>query len=140
MGIVTGAWLFVLGVLGAASLIIARKPEAKEYIDKLTPYQGWIGFVSMWWGLWMIISSILNMGVLLKYHKIWWITLVAAGAVQLLLGILLGVGVFKTFIKDETANEKMDQAVKKLAPYQGTLGFIAIGCGIWAIIARFTVY
>lgn len=139
MGIIAGAWLFVLGVLGASSLIIARKPEAKEYIDKLTPYQGWIGFISMWWGLWTIINSILTLGTWFKYAKMWWLTYLGSGVIQLLLGILLGVGVFKTFIKDETANEKMDQAVKKLAPYQGTLGFIAIGFGVWTLIASFTL-
>ena len=31
------------GILAASALIIARKPNAKELIDKLTPYQGWIG-------------------------------------------------------------------------------------------------
>ena len=46
MGLVTGVWLAVLGVLGASNLIIARKPDAKEMIAKLAPYQGWIGAIS----------------------------------------------------------------------------------------------
>ena len=33
------------GILAASSLIIAKKPNAKELIDKLTPYQGWIGLI-----------------------------------------------------------------------------------------------
>src|SRR4051794_24223290 len=64
MGFVTGIWLAVLGVLGAASLIIAKKPDAKELIDKLTPYQGWIGAGSAVWGLWGVISSVLGIGLL----------------------------------------------------------------------------
>ncbi len=34
------------GILAASALIIARKPNAKQLIDKLTPYQGWIGVCS----------------------------------------------------------------------------------------------
>ncbi len=137
MGIVAGAWLIVLGILGAASLIISRKPDAKEYIDKLTPYQGWIGFVSIWWGAWIIIWSVMNIGTWLSVVPVWWVTILATGAIQFLLGVLLGIGVFKTFVKQEQAVEKMDALVKKLAPFQGTLGIISIGLGLWAIVARF---
>ena len=57
-----GIWLAVLGILGASSLIIAKKPDAKELIAKLTPFQGWIGAVSAIGGVWIIISSVLNIG------------------------------------------------------------------------------
>lgn len=134
MGFIAGIWLLVLGVLGAANLIIAKKPEAKELIGKLAPYQGWIGFVSMIWGVWVIIHAVLNIGWL-SLVPIWWISYLASGVIQLLLGVLLGIGVFKSFVKQEQAVEKMDQLVAKLAPYQGTLGLIAIGLGAWTIIA-----
>ena len=34
-----GGWLVVLGILGASNLIIAKKPNAKELIDKFSPHQ-----------------------------------------------------------------------------------------------------
>jgi hypothetical protein len=37
----TGLWLALLGILAAPNLIISKKPEAKEIIAKLAPYQGW---------------------------------------------------------------------------------------------------
>lgn len=136
MGLIGGIWLAVLGVLGASSLIIAKRPDAKEMIDKIAPYQGWIGAVSALWGIWMVISSVLSIGWL-AVAPIYWATYLADGVLQLLLGLLLGVGVLKQFIKDPTANEKMDQTIAKIAPYQGTLGLIAIGVGIWMVIAGF---
>lgn len=136
MGLVAGLWLVVLGVLGAASLIIAKKPDAKELIDKLTPYQGWIGAISAFWGIWVVISAVLNMGWL-KLAPIYWVTFLADGVLQACLGLLLGVGVLKTWIKDPRATEKMDQMIVKLAPYQGNLGLIAIGVGVWMVIAGF---
>ena len=133
MGLFGGIWLLVLGILGASSLIIARKPDAKELIAKLAPYQGWIGAVSAIWGLWGIISSVLNIGWL-AHFPIYWITFLADNVLQFALGLLLGVGTLKTFIKNPQANEKMDQTIAKLAPFQGTFGLVAIGVGIWMAV------
>lgn len=136
MGLIGGIWLVILGILGASNLIIARKPDAKELIGKMAPYQGWIGAVSALWGAWGIVSSILSLGMLSR-APIYWVTFLAVGAVQLVLGFLLGIGVLKTFIKTPTANAKMDQTMAKLSPYQGTLGLIGIGLGGWLIVAGF---
>jgi hypothetical protein len=134
MGFVNGLWLLVLGVLGAASLIIARRPDAKEAIGKLAPYQGWIGAISAIWGVWGIVSSVLSIGWMTTY-PIYWFTFLADSVLSVLLGLLLGVGVMKTFIKDANATAKMDQTIAKLSPYQGTLGLAAIGVGIWMVVA-----
>ncbi len=136
MGLINGLWLAILGVLGASSLIIAKKPDARELIGKLAPYQGWIGAVSALWGVWGIISSLLSIGWL-SHWPIYWVTFLADSGLQLALGLLLGVGVLKTFIKDPTANAKMDQTITKLAPYQGILGIVAIGLGAWMCVAGF---
>ena len=49
MWIITVVLLLAGGLLGAANLIVAKKPNAKELIDKLTPYQGWIGVALVLW-------------------------------------------------------------------------------------------
>ena len=136
MGFVNAVWLLLLGVLGAASLIIAKKPNAKELIDKFAPYQGWFGLSSTVWGIWLCISAVLNLNWIGKslWSTIGWATYLADGVVQLGLGLLLGVGVMKTFVKQPEAVEKLDATVKKLAPYQGTLGLAAIGLAIWCLV------
>lgn len=136
MGLYNGVWLAVLGILGASNLIIAKKPDAKELIAKIAPYQGWIGAISAVWGVWGIISSVLNLGWLAA-TPIWWITFLATSVVLTGLGLLLGIGTLKTFIKQPQAVEKMDQLVTKLAPYQGTLGLVSIGLGAWTVVASF---
>jgi hypothetical protein len=136
MGLVNGLWLAVLGVLGASSIIIAKKPDAKEMIAKLAPYQGWIGAISAIWGVWGVISAVLNLGIL-SHWPILWITMLADAVLQFALGLILGIGTLKTFIKDPTANAKMDQTLQKLLPYQGNLGLLAIGVGIWMVVSGF---
>ncbi|MBK7777846.1 MAG: hypothetical protein IPI43_27650 [Sandaracinaceae bacterium] len=43
----------------------------------------------------------------------------------------------KTFVKDEAAVAKLDTTIAKLAPKQGMLGLVAIGVGLWMIVAGF---
>lgn len=131
---VNGVWLIVLGILGAASIIIAKKPEAKEIIAKLAPYQGWIGVVSALWGTWGVISALLNLGWL-AHWPIYWVTWLSDSLLLFALGAVLGVGTFKMFVKNPEANRRMDQLLEKLLPYQGKLGLTAIGVGAWMVVS-----
>ena len=87
-------------------------------------------------GAWTIISAVLHLSWL-SHWPIYWLTYAANGVLQLCLGLLLGVGVLKQFIKAPQAVEKMDQTIARLAPKQGLLGVVAIGLGIWAVISSF---
>ena len=132
-----GLWLFILGVLAAANLIIARKPDAAALIGKISPYQGWMGAASVFYGIWELISCIGAMGLMAvkpPFGLILWVMYLANALLQIVLGFLLGIGVLKTFIKNPQANEKMDQTLKKLAPFQGTLGIIAILVGLGFVV------
>jgi len=122
-------------VLGASNLIIAKRPDAADAIAKLAPYQGWIGALSALGGVFGLIMSVLSIGTVLPIAPIYWVSLVACSALQAALGLLLGVGVLKTFIKDPEAQAKMDETIAKLAPKQGMLGLVAIGVGVWMILA-----
>src|SRR5260221_1265888 len=118
MGLIGGIWLALLGVLAVPSLIIAKKPNAKQLIDKMAPYQGWIGAVSAFWAFWGIISSVLNLSWI-AHWPIYWATFLADALLQTALGIILGIGVLKTFIKQPAAQAKMDETLRRLSPKQG---------------------
>src|SRR4051812_44144199 len=115
---VNGIWLALLGVLAVPSMIIAKKPNAKELIAKITPYQGWIGAISCLWGVWGIIGAVLNMGWI-AHWPIYWATWLADSVLQFALGLILGIGELKTFIKNPQAQAKMDETLAKLSPKQG---------------------
>ncbi len=127
-----GLWLIILGVLAVPNLVL-KKPELKPTLDKITPYQGWIGAISAIWGVWRLIWSVLNIG-LMQHAFLWWVTLTATNALVLGLGLLLGVGTLKTFTKNAEAQAKLDQTVVKLAPYQGNLGIAALILGALCIV------
>jgi hypothetical protein len=141
MGIVTAAVLIVLGVLAASSVIIKARPEAKDLIAKLAAYQGWIGFVACLWGIWTIISSVMNLGWL-SLMPIWWVTYLATGVVEAGLGFILGYGLIQQYALSKASAEvkaKAEQTYQKLVAVQIPFGFIGIGLGIWCLLANFLV-
>ena len=133
-----GITLILLSIIAVPSLILAKKPNAKELLEKIEPYQGWIGIVFCFWGIWGIITAILNLGWL-SVAPIWWITFLAGNLIAAVLGFMLGFGLInKMFLsKNETAKAKAEELRSKLAPKQGKLGIFGIIVGIWMIVASF---
>lgn len=132
-----GITLIILGLLAAPSLFLSKKPNAKELLDKIAPYQGWIGLAFCFWGVWGIIQAVLNLGMLTTW-PIWWITWLAGSIVEAVLGFILGYGMIQKLVlsKNEAAKEKGKQLLAKLAPIQGKLGLFGVIVGIWTIVAN----
>ena len=129
-----GIWLILLSLLAVPSLLTSRRPDAAAQLAKLAPYQGWFGAISVFGGAWGVISALLHMGWL-AHWPIYWVTWLADGIVLFSLGILLGVGVLKSFIKNAEAQRRMDQTIARIAPYQGTLGIVGLVLGVWMVVA-----
>jgi hypothetical protein len=132
---VYGIWLALLGVLAVPNLVLAKKPDAKELLAKITPYQGWIGAFSCVGGLYsLVFNSLLNLGLMSVSFR-WWLTITAGSLLQVALGLILGIGTMKMFIKNPEAQARMDETLAKIAPHQGRLGLAAIGLGAWWVIS-----
>ncbi len=133
-----GITLILLSIIAVPSLLLSKKPDAKELLEKIEPYQGWIGFAFFCWGVWGIITAVLNIGWL-STTPIWWISLLAGNVVEAVLGFMLGFGLINKFIlsKNEAAKEKANALRAKLAPKQGKLGIVGLIVGAWMIFASF---
>ena len=118
------------GILAASALIIARKPNAKQLIDKLTPYQGWIGIVMFGWGIWGVLDCVRGMSFL-KVAPLFWTFWLISGIADLVVGFLLGFGLITkyTLSGSPQALAKGQNIRAKLAPYQGMFGLLAIAMG-----------
>lgn len=133
-----GITLILLSIIAVPSLLLSKKPNAKELLEKIEPYQGWIGIVFCFWGVWGLITAIFNLGWL-QVAPIWWITFLAGNLISAILGFMLGSGLInKLFLsKNEIAKAKADEFRAKIAPKQGKLGIFGIIVGIWMIVASF---
>jgi len=131
-----GITLVLLSIIAVPSLVLSKKPNAKELLEKIEPYQGWIGLVFCIWGVWGVISSILNIGWLTT-APIWWITLLAGSVIQATLGFLLGFGTINKLVvgRNVQAQEKAAELRSRIAPMQGKLGLVGVIVGIWVIVS-----
>jgi hypothetical protein len=123
------------GLLAASNLIIARKPNAKDLIDKLTPYQGWIGVVMFFWGIWGTFDCLRFMS-LISVRPLFWTFWLASSVADLVVGFLLGFGLITKYAlgKNAAAQVRGQQIRAKLAGYQGGFGLLAILMGVLYIV------
>lgn len=123
------------GLIASSSVIIAKKPNAKELIDKLTPYQGWIGVILAFWGVWGIISSVLNIGNL----SLTWIVSLAVAVAEFVVGFLLGYGLISKYLleKNKMAKEKGQALRLKLTKYQIPAGLLLLALGVLWLVFYF---
>ena len=123
------------GLLAASALIIARKPNAQQLIDKLTPYQGWIGILMFLWGIWDMLFCIRNFSALAHTPLILAFAL-AVTAADLVVGFLLGFGLITKYtLRGNQAAMARGQAIRaRLAPLQGAFGVLAMVTGSLYIV------
>jgi len=131
----TGLVIMCGGLLAASNLVIARKPNAKQLIDKLTPYQGWIGIVLFFWSIWWLIGSLRTLGMISAFPVTWTVA-TAATVASMGVGFLLGFGLITKYAlgKNPTALARGQQLRQKLAGYQGTFGVAAMVTGLLVVL------
>jgi len=117
------------GIIAAAGLIVAKKPNAQELIDKITPYQGWIGVILTIWGVLGIIGSL----------SVFSIIGLAISVVEFVVGFLLAYSLISKYLleKNETAKQKGQELRAKLIKYQAPAGIILIVLGVLSILRIF---
>lgn len=110
------------GLIAASSYIVSKKADAKELIDKLVPYQGWIGVVLLFW-------SIKNALVLFRDFTF---NGVIIAAVQFIVGFLLAYSLLSQYLfsKSDEAKERGQKLRVKLVQYQVSAGIGLIILGI----------
>ena len=138
MGLLFILLLIVAGVLGAAALIIQKKPDARELIAKLVPFQGIIGIVLLIFSLIWLIRILPALSYM--FSSLVGLLLFLSILVGIALGFLLGYGLINQYVLSKNAGAAAGGAgvQASLAKYQGPLGIIAILLGLWMLIMALT--
>jgi hypothetical protein len=138
MGLLFILLLIVGGVLGAAALIIQKRPDARELIGKLVPFQGIIGIVLLILSLIWLIRILPGIGY--AFQSLVGLLMLLSILVGIALGFLLGYGLIDQYVLSKNAGAAAGGAGVKasIAKYQGPLGIIAILLGLWMLIMALT--
>lgn len=133
-----GIVLIVLGLLAIPSLVLAKKPNAKELFDKVAPFTGWIGVVSFIWGIWTLYRVVMSLSLLSAgmWGIITWVIFLCIGIIEIGLGFIMGYSLIAKYAlgKSPEAQAKGQEMLAKVAPFQGRLGLAAIAVGIIYIV------
>lgn len=115
------------GLLAMSSLLVGKSPGAADKLAKLAQYQGWIGLTMFFWGVWELISSILNIS-LMGEAPLRWVFWMLSGVADFSVGLLLGFGLISTYVfrGNQMAIEKGAMVREKLVKFQVPLGALAI--------------
>ncbi|MBU2949601.1 hypothetical protein KO493_02690 [Tamlana agarivorans] len=131
-----GFTLILLGIIAVPSLIVSKKSNKGELLEQIEPHQGWIGIAFCLWGIWGVVSSVLNMNLLTTF-PLWWITLFVGNIVEVVLGFLLGFGLITKIFSSKIETEKRAYIREKLAPKLGRLGIVGLLMGVWMTAVSF---
>jgi hypothetical protein len=131
MGLLDGLLLLGVGALGAATLV-RRDRRGARVLTELEPYQGWIGVVAAVLGAWRLLFVLLELPVLRWFNL--WLLRALDGALLLSLGLLLGVGIFRSWTKRPGALATLDRWTRTLQPYREKLGVTAMVLGAYLVL------
>jgi hypothetical protein len=112
-------------ILAMSGLIIAKKPEAKELINKLVPFQAFIGVGLLGIGVVNVLHWIGDIGTVFKFSFLFGFAIYGTIFSALLLGFFFGMPLIAKWIPgDSPAEEKAEAMAKKVAPFQVTIGIV----------------
>lgn len=131
--------LILAGIISVANLIVAKKPELKDKLDKLTDYSGYIGSVILLAGLWGLVDGLIlskfytaNIGVFLKYAPIMSFAIFAFPPLCIVLGALQGLPKIAEWTGKDLS--KVEEVAKKVAPYSVPFGIAGIVDGLFLFL------
>ncbi|HEY8145896.1 MAG TPA: hypothetical protein VIG06_24615 [Kofleriaceae bacterium] len=135
MGYLTAFLLIVCGLLAAASWIVSKKPNAKQSLDKLVPFQGFLGVGLLAVGIINLFRSLDGMKYWMKLGALYGLTMWSTIIISILLGFLLGMPQIAKWIPgDSPAEQKAIDMQRKLGAYSTIVGFIGIVCGVLVLL------
>jgi hypothetical protein len=134
-------WLFsilliVVGALAAYTGIVRNWPNLRQGLDRIVPYQGWIGIVALVWGAINLIHLLLHLGMMSMMPAAWLILAIVANVVAVLLGLVLGYGLIAQYLltNNPDARRKGEDMRAKVAGRQIALGWAAIALGVLGLL------
>jgi hypothetical protein len=141
MELINALVLIVGGILAVSGLIVAKKPDAKELIDKLVPYQAIIGIALLALGIVNLVRWLGNhVFTLLSVAPLFGLTVLAMIFTSILLGFMFGMPQIAKWLPGEGgAEQKGMELSKKLAPYQVIIGLIGLASALLMLLYRFSI-
>lgn len=130
VAIVLQVFAILVGALGAAGFIVSKRPDAKDALAKLAPYQGIMGTVGALFGIWGIVGGVGALSASVVFGALG----IASGVCMFGTGFLLGFPWFMSFNKSPEAAAKAEQLRGKMVVYQVPMGLVCVVLGLVGLV------
>jgi len=155
------------GILATSNIIVAKRPDAKQLIDKLTPYQVLIGVGLVIIGLIDFVKSLKGLTDFFKVNLFSAASLLTMIACSILLGLLFGAPSFIKMLSGgpppppnnpyaqqyqqmmmqqnpgyrppNTAEQRLTELTQKIAPFQVMIGLLALLAALVTLLYQFKI-
>lgn len=123
----------ITGILAASSVVIKKLPDASKLIEKVRPYEAFIGAAAL-------MMSVFSLFKITLYFKIgFFLGIISTTCIAscVIMGFLLGFPMIQELVLDEMneANRKKGEEIyEKLTPYKVLSGLVGIGTGIYLFL------
>jgi Na+-transporting NADH:ubiquinone oxidoreductase subunit NqrD len=123
----------VTGLLAASSVVIKKMPDASKLIEKIRPYEAFIGAAAL-------IMSIFSLFKITLYFKLsFFLGVFSAACIGacIVMGFLLGFPMIQEMIldeMDEKSRKKGEELYEKLTPYKVLSGLVGIVTGAYLLL------
>ena len=126
------------GLIAMSSLLVSKRPDAAQMLAKLAPYQGSIGLTMFGWGVWELVQTVLNVG-LIKTSPVLFVFWALMAVADFTVGTLLGFGMISTYVLrgNAAAIERGNALRAGLVKFQAPLGALAITTSAGYLVLHF---
>jgi hypothetical protein len=115
------------GLFCLSGMIIAKKPNAKDLLDKVMPAKGFFGVGMLAVGIWNAIDFLPDAGKVMDTSMLLGIGGIGVVFSLIVVGFLLGMPQIAAWLPGESGAEKKGVALaQKLAAFELILGIVAI--------------
>jgi hypothetical protein len=135
MWLITLALLILLGVLGIAGWLKARRPETASHLQPIEQFEGWIGGAGLVWGILLLLRWISAIGALSVAGGAMLVLLLTA-LVVLALSLILALPLLRSIFGGGDFIGKVSRLTDTLLPYKIGLGFACLVLALYSLIGR----
>lgn len=133
MGIVSLVLLVALGLLGIASWLRQRKPDAAGPLAQLEGIGGWVGLVGLVWGVVAMLQWVLAIGALASAPLLMIMALASALAITAL-SLILAMPTVTSLAGSNAFTRNLERSAAKFGPFKVILGAVCLGLAAWSLV------
>jgi hypothetical protein len=131
MWLLTLVLLILLGVLGIAEWLKARRPDAAGHLQPIEQFEGLIGTAGLVWGTLLLLRWLSKLGMVFYSGAI--LLALLTSLVVIALSLILALPMLRSMFGDGDFMTRVARLVERLRPYKIGLGFACLVLALYSL-------